>query len=65
VPPPIHEGFRVGDIRHSQADIAKARRLLGYDPVHDVRGGLREALPWYEARLATSSPKVANARGTS
>ena len=48
---PIHEEFRSGDIRHSQADIGKARRLLGYDPVHDVRVGLEDALPWYEARL--------------
>ena len=34
---------------HSQADIGKAQRLLGYAPAHDVRAGLREALPWYEA----------------
>jgi len=25
--------------------------LLGYDPTYDIRTGLREALPWYEARL--------------
>jgi UDP-N-acetylglucosamine/UDP-N-acetyl-alpha-D-glucosaminouronate 4-epimerase len=49
---PVHEDFRAGDIRHSQADIGKARRLLGYEPVHDVHTGLKEALPWYEARLA-------------
>ncbi|HUH92889.1 MAG TPA: SDR family oxidoreductase [Casimicrobiaceae bacterium] len=48
---PVHEDFRPGDIRHSQADIGKARRLLGYDPVHDVQAGLGEALPWYEKRL--------------
>jgi len=47
---PVHEEFRPGDIRHSQADIAKARRLLGYEPVHEVRPGLEEALPWYEGR---------------
>ena len=51
VPGPVYEGFRPGDIRHSQADIGKARRLLGYDPTYDVSAGLREALPWYEARL--------------
>jgi UDP-N-acetylglucosamine 4-epimerase len=51
VPGPVYEGFRPGDIRHSQADIGKARRLLGYDPTCDVGCGLREALPWYEARL--------------
>jgi len=48
---PAYEDFRPGDVRHSQADIGKARQLLGYDPVYDVRLGLEEALPWYEARL--------------
>lgn len=50
VPAPVYEGFRPGDIRHSQADIGKARRLLGYDPTYDVGSGLREAMPWYQAR---------------
>lgn len=50
IAPPVHEDFRAGDVRHSQADIGKARRLLGYAPVHGVREGLREALPWYERR---------------
>jgi UDP-N-acetylglucosamine 4-epimerase len=52
IPPPRHEDFRPGDVRHSQADIGKARRLLGYAPVRDIRSGLREALPWYETRSA-------------
>ncbi|MBX6391982.1 MAG: hypothetical protein IRY96_00785 [Burkholderiales bacterium] len=39
--------FRPGDVRHSQADISKACRLLGYAPTHDVRAGLEEALAWY------------------
>jgi UDP-N-acetylglucosamine 4-epimerase len=51
IPPPRHADFRVGDIRHSQADVAKARAVLGYVPTHDVRAGLRDALPWYEARV--------------
>jgi UDP-N-acetylglucosamine 4-epimerase len=50
--PPVNGEFRAGDIRHSQADIRKAHRLLGFAPERDVRSGLREALPWYEARLA-------------
>jgi UDP-N-acetylglucosamine/UDP-N-acetylgalactosamine 4-epimerase len=52
VPLPTHGAFRDGDVRHSQADIAKAERLLGYAPTHDVRAGLRAALPWYEAQSA-------------
>jgi UDP-N-acetylglucosamine 4-epimerase len=47
---PVYEEFRPGDIRHSQADIGKARRLLDYHPVQSVDAGLEEALPWYEAR---------------
>ena len=39
--------FRTGDIRHSVADIGKARDLLGYRPSHTVRQGLAEAVEWY------------------
>ena len=48
IPAPVRGDFRPGDVRHSQADVSKARRLLGYRPTHDIRSGLREALPWYE-----------------
>jgi UDP-N-acetylglucosamine 4-epimerase len=57
VPDPVHEDFRAGDVRHSQADIAKARRLLGYVPAQDARAGLRETLAWYDARAASGSAK--------
>lgn len=52
IPLPVHDEFRAGDVRHSQADISKAQRLLGFAPTYDVRSGLREALPWYESRRA-------------
>lgn len=39
--------FRAGDVRHSQAAIEKARRLLGYSPTHRVDEGIREAMGWY------------------
>ena len=55
ISPPVYEDFRPGDVRHSQADISKARRLLGYSPSHDLRRGLSEALPWYGTR-ATIAP---------
>jgi UDP-N-acetylglucosamine 4-epimerase len=45
--PPRYSAFRAGDVRHSQADISKARRLLGYEPSHALHQGLTEALPWY------------------
>ena len=48
---PVFAGFRDGDVRHSLADIGKARSLLGYEPSHDVRAGLREAVGWYMTHL--------------
>jgi len=55
---PLHEGFRAGDVRHSQADIGKAERLLGYAPTHDLRAGLQAALPWYLSRYAPPAQPV-------
>jgi len=46
-----YQGFRAGDIRHSQADIGKARSLLGYEPTHVIQDGLREAMDWYVQHL--------------
>ena len=48
---PSFRPFREGDIRHSQASIAKAEHLLGYRPTHSVAQGLDEAADWYAARL--------------
>ena len=48
IPSPRYENFRVGDVRHSEADIGKAARLLGYRPEWKARNGLAHALPWYE-----------------
>jgi len=50
VEPPQYASFREGDVRHSLADVSKARRLLGYQPSHDVRAGLLEAIGWYVQR---------------
>jgi UDP-N-acetylglucosamine 4-epimerase len=49
---PIYRDFRPGDVRHSQADIAKASRLLGYSPSHRIDTGLDEAMDWYRAKFA-------------
>jgi len=56
IPAPIHAAFRAGDVRHSEADIGKARRLLGYRPQWDARRGLANALPWYEHHLMPLEP---------
>ena len=44
---PVYRDFRVGDVRHSQADIAKSQRLLGYAPTHRLAEGIAQAMPWY------------------
>ncbi|MEW5942652.1 MAG: SDR family oxidoreductase [Pseudomonadota bacterium] len=49
---PVHRDFRAGDVRHSLADIGKARRLLGYEPSHRLGEGLKVAMDWYVDSLA-------------
>jgi nucleoside-diphosphate-sugar epimerase len=39
--------FRKGDVRHSLADISRARNLLGYDPEYDVAQGMKESISYY------------------
>jgi UDP-N-acetylglucosamine 4-epimerase len=48
---PTYGGFRPGDVRHSLADIGKARRLLGYEAKYRLENGLGEALAWYEGNV--------------
>jgi UDP-N-acetylglucosamine 4-epimerase len=43
---PVYRNFQPGDVRHSLADIGKASRLLGYEPVYSVQQGLDETLRW-------------------
>lgn len=45
---PIFGPDRAGDIKHSNADISKARALLGYDPEWDFAKGIAEAISWYK-----------------
>jgi UDP-N-acetylglucosamine 4-epimerase len=44
---PVYRDTRAGDVRHSLADVAKARRLLGYLPTHRIGDGLFISMPWY------------------
>lgn len=44
--------LRQGDIKHSLADVSKARRLLGYAPDYPFARGLAEAIEWYKSALA-------------
>ena len=42
---------RAGDIKHSNADISKAREMLGYDPEFDFAKGIKLAIDWYKENL--------------
>ena len=48
---PEHREFRFGDVRHSLADISRARTRLGFEPAYNVRQGLRLSGDWYAANL--------------
>lgn len=49
---PTYVAFRQGDVRHSQADISKAHKLLGYEPTHRIGQGLKQAMDWYVLNLS-------------
>lgn len=44
---PIYQDFRAGDVRHSQADISKAKHNLGFNPEFTITQGIEQAMPWY------------------
>jgi nucleoside-diphosphate-sugar epimerase len=44
---PMHRAARVGDVRHSRADISKARQLLGYAPSMALADGLARTHAWW------------------
>lgn len=48
---PIFGPDRPGDIKHSNADISKAKKLLGYDPDYNFEDGLKLAIDWYRENL--------------
>jgi UDP-N-acetylglucosamine 4-epimerase len=49
---PVYREFRPGDIPHSQADITKAQRLLGFAPAQRIEQGLDLAMSWYRQNVA-------------
>jgi UDP-glucose 4-epimerase len=48
---PVHQPERAGDIKHSFADLRRARSLLGYEPVAEFEAGLAQTLAWYRSVL--------------
>jgi nucleoside-diphosphate-sugar epimerase len=49
---PTYVETRAGDVRDSQADIEKARRILGYEPIVSFEEGLRRTVEWYRTASA-------------
>jgi len=47
IPDPIYQDFRAGDVRHSRADISKAKKLIGFEPKFKIDDGLDLAMDWY------------------
>jgi nucleoside-diphosphate-sugar epimerase len=52
---PTYLESRAGDVRDSQADISKARRLLGYTPSVSFEEGLRQTIAWYRSAAAAGA----------
>jgi UDP-N-acetylglucosamine 4-epimerase len=52
---PAYREFRAGDVRHSLADISKAKKLLGYEPSHRITEGLKVAMEWYVENLSVET----------
>ena len=52
----IYEAERAGDVKDSQADISKAKALLGYQPIVDLEEGLRQTLAWCQGESAPARP---------
>ena len=44
---PVYRDFRAGDVRHSQADVSKAKDILGYNPHYRIMQGISLTMPWY------------------
>jgi UDP-N-acetylglucosamine 4-epimerase len=52
-----YRDFRSGDVRHSQADISKAKTFLGFEPEFRIQDGINEAMPWYINFISSESNK--------
>jgi UDP-N-acetylglucosamine 4-epimerase len=55
---PIYRDFRAGDVRHSLADVGKARSQLGYSPTQRIAQGLALAMPWYSSQLTNLGSSI-------
>jgi nucleoside-diphosphate-sugar epimerase len=49
---PVYDKHRAGDVRHSLADISKARQLMGYSPEYNIDRGLEKTIDWWKTTLS-------------
>ena len=52
---PVYAAERAGDVRDSQADISKARTLLGYEPTVSLEQGLEKTVDWFRSTHTTAA----------
>jgi nucleoside-diphosphate-sugar epimerase len=45
---PVYSAGRTGDVKHSLADLGRAREILGYEPIVDFAAGLDATMEWYQ-----------------
>lgn len=51
-----HKPDRAGDVKHSLADLTRAKDLLGYEPIVDFKTGLAVTVEWYQATIGQGAP---------
>ena len=55
---PQHQPARVGDVRHSLADLSRAKEIIGYEPVVSLRDGLTQTIEWYKSIYSSGEKHV-------
>jgi UDP-glucose 4-epimerase len=61
--PIVYEGERKGEVRRNFSDISKARRMLGFEPKHDLKTGLEKTFVWFIERQKRENSEGINAQG--
>ena len=62
LPPRVTGQYRVGDVRHSLAEISKAKKILGYEPEYDLGIGIEQFLEWANREKSIDSSDQAEAQ---
>ena len=44
----IYQDPRPGDIKHSYADVSKAKSYFDYNPSYEIKDGLKETIKWFQ-----------------